>query len=76
MVLHLKEEVIAAEDIGVSVREPAGVFVLIGEDGLGDVAAETGGEADEPFGVLREQVEIDARLVIETVEVGGGDELA
>ena len=56
-------------------REPSRIFIFIGEDSLGDVAAETGREADQPFRVLRQEIEIDARLVIEPVKVGGGDEL-
>ena len=54
MILDFKEEVITTEYVGVSVREASCVAVLIGEDSLGDVAAETGGETDESFGVLGE----------------------
>ena len=39
------------------------------------MAAQAGGHADEPFGVLVEQVHVDARLVIEAVEIGGGDQV-
>ena len=45
------------------------------EDGLGDVAAQAGRHADQALGVLRQQVDIDARLVVEAVQVGGGDQL-
>ena len=75
VVLHFEEEVVAAEDVGVGVGQAAGVVVLVGENGFGDVAAQAGGHADQPFGVLRQQVLIDARLVVEAVEVAGGNQL-
>ena len=72
MVLHFQEEIVAPEDVGVGVGQAAGVFVLVGEDGLRDMAAQAGGHADQPFGVLRQQVQVDARLVVEAVQVAGG----
>ena len=75
MILHLQEEVVASEDIGVAEREALGVVVLIGEDGLRNVAAQAGGHGNEPLGVLVEQIHVDARLVIEAVEIGGRDQL-
>src|ERR1017187_8161809 len=73
MVLDFEKEILAAEDVGVGVRQALGVVVLVGKNGLRNVAAQAGGHADQPFGVLVEQVHIDARLVIEAVEIGGGD---
>ena len=75
VVLNFEEEVVLAEDVAVGVGDAAGVVVLIVEDGFVEVAAEAGGEADEAFGVCGEQVLIDAGLVIEAFEVGGGDEV-
>ena len=75
VVLEFEEEVVLAEEVGVFVGEAAGFVVAVGEEGFVDVAAKASGEGDEAFGVAAEQVLIDAGLVVEAFEVGGGDEL-
>ena len=75
MVLDFEEEVILAEYVVVGVGEAAGVVVLVGEDGFVDVAAQAGGHGDQAFGVRGEQVLIDAGLVIEALEVAGGNQV-
>ena len=62
-------------EVVVVVGEAFGVFVLVVEDGFVEVAAQAGGQADEALGVLREQIFIDAGLVIEAFKVSGGDEV-
>ena len=69
MVLHFEEEIVLAEDVGIGVRQAPRFVVLVGEDGLGDVAAQAGRHADQSLGVLRQQVLIDAGLVVEAVQV-------
>ncbi len=59
----------------VFVGEAARVFVRSCEEGFVDVAAQAGGERDQAFGVAREQVLIDARLVVEAFEIAGGDQV-
>jgi hypothetical protein len=75
VILNFQEEVFLAEDFGVFAGHLAGFVVLIFEERFVDVAAEAGREADEAFGVLLKELFIDAGLVVETVEVAGGDEL-
>ena len=75
VVLHFEEEVVLAEHVRVFVGEAAGVVVLVGQEGFVDVAAQAGRQRDQAFGVAREQVLIDARLVVEAVEVAGGDQV-
>ena len=43
---------------------------------LGDLAAEAGAEADEALAVLGEVLAVDARLVVEAVDVGVGEQPA
>src|SRR5258708_30247365 len=75
LVLNFEEKVAFAEDvaeaIGVLARESE--FFL--HHRLGDWAAKAGRQCDEALAVFREQVEINARLVIEAFEEAGGDQL-
>ncbi len=75
MVLHFEEEVLLAEHVRVLVGEAAGFVVAVRQQGFVDVAAEAGGHRDQALGVAGEEVLIDARLVVEAVEVAGGDEV-
>ncbi len=75
VVLQFQEEILLPEQVGVFVGEPARVVVTIGEQRFVDVAAQAGRERDQALGMAREQVLIDARLVVEAVEVTGGDQL-
>src|ERR1019366_2864466 len=45
------------------------------KDRLRQLAAETRGQADQPLGVLREQLAVDAGLVVIALEVRGADQL-
>jgi hypothetical protein len=75
VVLNLEEEIVLAEELAVVVGEAFGFVAFFVEDGFVNVAAEAGGEADEAFGVLGEEVFIDAGLVVEAFEAGGGNEV-
>ncbi len=75
VVLEFEEEIVFAEEVRVFVGEAAGFVVAVGEEGFVDVAAKAGRERDQAFGVAAEQVLIDAGLVVEAFEIGGGDEL-
>ncbi len=74
MVLHLEEEVPAAEQVLVFVGDPARLVVAVGEKSFVHVATQTGGEADETLRVPGEQILVDARLVIEAFEEACGDQ--
>ena len=57
MVLNFEEEILLAEDVGVCVRQAPRIVVLVGEHGLGDVAAQAGRHADQSLGMRGQQVE-------------------
>lgn len=75
MVLNFQEKIVAAEEICIFVGEFEAFVITIGHEGFIDIAAEAGGEGDEAFGLLLEQVFIDAGLVIKAFEVGGGHQV-
>ena len=70
VVLNLEEEILLAEDVAISVRQAAGVFVFIVEDGFVKIAAQACREADQAFRMGGEQVLIDARLVVKAIKEG------
>ncbi len=68
-----------AEEVLVEAGGALGLVVLPFHQVLIDLAGETAGEADEAFGVFREEVFADARLAIEAVQrglAGEADEVA
>ncbi len=75
VILNLEEEILLAEHVGVAVRQPLGFLVAIGHDRLVDVAAQAGRHRDQALGMLRQQILVDARLVVEAFEKRGGDQL-
>ncbi len=79
VVLELDEERVAPEDRLEAVDQRPGTVVVALQEGLRDRAAETPGGAHEALVVLLEQLEVDARLLEEPVEVrvrGHLDEVA
>ena len=58
-----------------SLARRRGVVITIGQNGLVNVAAQAGRQSDQPFRMLREQILIDARLVVKAFEVARRDEL-
>ena len=75
LVLHLEEEIAGAEDVAVSRRGLMRLARLIGAQPGRDLTFEAAAEADEPAAVLRQQLLVDARLVVEPVGVARRDEL-
>ena len=75
VVLQFQEEILRAEQVGVFVGQALGFFVTVRQQGLIDVAAQARRQRDQALGMPRQQVLIDARLVIEPVQVAGGNQL-
>ncbi len=75
VILQFEEEILGAEQVCVFVGDAARVFVAVLQESFVDVAAQACRERDQALGVAREQVLIDARLVVEAVEVAGGNQL-
>src|SRR6266576_605243 len=69
VVLELDEERVTPEDRLEASHEIARAVVVVGKQGLGDGTAEATGGCDQTGGVLLEQLEVDARLVVVAVEV-------
>ena len=69
LVLHLEEEVLAAEDVAIGGRRRDRLLLLLGADAGGDFPLEAAAQADQPLRVLREQLLVDARLVVEALGV-------
>ena len=74
LVLHFEEEILFPENIAQAVRSYFRLVVFLGENRVGHFPAQTSRKRDQAFAVFGEQFVIDARLVIKTIEVAGGDE--
>ena len=66
---------LGAEDVAVGRRGGDRLLLLLGADAGRDFALEAAAQADQPLRMLREQVLVDARLVVEALGVAGGDQL-
>ena len=75
LILHLQEEVPFSENVAQAVSGVARVGFAVFHHRFGDFAAQAGGESDQSAGMLGEQLEIDARLVVKAIQEAGGDEL-
>ena len=74
VILHLKVEAILAEDVAVAPRKRTRMLPVINLKGARDLTVQAAGESDQPLGMLREVIKIDARLVVHAIEVRVGDE--
>jgi hypothetical protein len=75
VVLDLDEIIFLPEDLDEAAAGLAGGLVVVVEQVLRDEGGEAAGEADEALRVLGEGLEIRARLVVEALEMGVGDQL-
>ncbi len=75
LVLHLEEEVPRPEDVAIARRRLERLARLVGANPRRHLAFQAAAEADEPARVRREQLFVDARLVVEPVRVAGRHEL-
>ena len=75
LVLHLEEEIVLAENVPELMRVGARLIVTAFDQRFRHRAAQAGGERDQAAAVLRQQVVVDARLVVEAFEKAGGNQL-
>ncbi len=75
VVLKLDEKVALPENVLVAVGQPLGVVVAVLEQGLLDIALQAGRQCDQALRVARQQVFVDARLIVKPFEVGGGNQV-
>src|SRR3989475_11075351 len=73
--LHLEKEVVGPQDVLVRGRRVARFLRLLMRETLGDFTFQAAAETDEALGMLREQLFVDARLVVETFGVPGRHQL-
>ena len=73
--LHLEEEVFGAEDVAIRAGRLDRLAFLLMRQPLGDLALQAAAQADQSLRVLREQLLVDARLVVEAFGVAGRHEL-
>ena len=76
VVLELEVEAVRAEDVAVLAGDLAGELAVVDLQRLGDLAAQTGRQPDQPLGVAGEMLTVDARLVVVAVDVRVGDQAA
>ena len=76
VILYLKVEAILAEDVAVTPRKCTRMLPVINLKGTRDLTVQAAGESDQPLGILREVVKVDARLVVHAVKVRIGDQSA
>ena len=75
LVLHFEKEISLAENIAQPVGVRPRLLVFFREQRIGHFAAQAGRKRDQSLAVLRQQVVIDARLVIKAFEKSGGNQL-
>src|SRR5438477_344557 len=73
--LDLEVEVSRTEDLPVLTGSLLGRGQIAAQDALGDLALQAARQGDEPAAVARQRVLVDARLVVEPLQVREGGEL-
>jgi hypothetical protein len=70
VIVQFHEEVFLPEDIPVGGGEFPGTGFVVRKNGLIDLPLEAPAKPDNPLPVLREQLLVDPRLVVHSVEMG------
>ncbi|MCG3774995.1 MAG: hypothetical protein JW395_1823 [Nitrospira sp.] len=70
VVLDFEEEVLLPEHLLIAIGIAFGFVVFIVENALVQVAAEACGQADQAFGVPRQEIFVDPGLVVEAFQIG------
>ena len=73
--LDLEQVALGAKDIAIGRDRLAGAFQVATGDLGGDFPAQAAGERDHTFGVLGQDLAVDARLVVEALHLAGRAEL-
>ena len=73
--LHFEEEVAGAQDVAVRGGRVVRFPVLAVGQPLRDLAFQAGAQSDQPLAVLRQQVLVNPRLVVEAFGIAGRDQL-
>ncbi len=76
VVHHLEVETLPAEEVPVEAGRLARQVPVVHLERLGYLTAQAGGATDQAFGVLRQDLVIDAGLVVVALEMGVCDEAA
>ena len=69
LVLHLEEEVAGTENVAIGRSRVQGLLLLFGANPCRDLSFETAAQSDKASRMLREQVLVDSRLVVEALRV-------
>ncbi len=75
LILNLQEEIPFSENVAQPISGFARLLGTFLDQIFGDRSAQTGGQRDQSFAVLGQQVVIDSRLVIKAFEKSRGDQL-
>ena len=76
VILELEVEPVLPEDVAVFAGQAPRELPIVGLERLGDLAAKTRRQPDQPGAVPREVLAVDPRLVVVAVDVGVGDQPA
>ena len=75
LVLDFQIEIPRAQDVAVLARGPARRLIVVGEQVERHLAIQAGGKSDQAPAVLRQQLLVNAGLVVEPFQVAGADQL-
>ena len=75
VIMNLDEEIPLPEDVAVLGGQPESALRIAVEDGAAHLAFQASAQPDEPLGVPGQKLLVDARLVVEPLEVRGADQL-
>ena len=74
VILQFQKKITLSEHVGIGIGHPARFLVAVRHQGFVDIAAQAGRERDQPLGVLRQQILVDAGLVVEAIQKTGGNQ--
>ena len=75
VVVHFEEKILRPEDVAILPRETHRLRIIVRQERRVDLAFQTPAQPDQPRRVLRQQLLVDARLVIHPVEMRLRDQL-
>ncbi len=75
MLLQFHEEAVRAEDVVIPVHAAHGFFGRVVQQGPRDLGRHAARGADQPFGVRRQKVVVDAGIIVEALQLRRGGDL-